>query len=146
MAALSFYFEECALFSVAEEAALSSATEAIVGVLVVRFIGDHAVVASLLRDVSDDHRPRVGHTLADFGHGLRLIALHVVHPFDRLRHVPVIVFTFGLFSGLKVVVFHHLHESLTLTTSCRLVIYFYREEKRVKINLTESLHEIIQSL
>ena len=146
MAALSFYFEECALFSVAEEAALGSATEAIVGVLVVRFIRDHAVVASLLRDVSDDHRPRVGHTLADFGHGLRLIALHVVDPFDRLRHVPVIVFTFGLFSGLKVVVFHHLHESLTLTTSCRLVIYFYREEKRVKINLTESLHEIIQSL
>ena len=112
-----------ATLSVAEEAALGPATEAIVRVLVVRFVGDDAVVASLLRDVRDDDGAGVGHALADFGHGLVLIALHVVHSLHRLRHVPVIVFTFALLSGLKVIVFHHLHESLALTTSCWLVIY-----------------------
>ena len=109
--------------SVAEEAALSSATETIVGVLVVRFIGDDAVVACLLWNVRNDHGSSVWHALADLRHSLVLIGLHVGHTLDSLGHVAVIIFTFVLLLSFKGIVFDHLHKSLSLATSRRLVIY-----------------------
>ena len=105
----------------AEEAALVTATETVVSVLVVRFVGDDAVVAILLSNMSDNLWPDVGASVVDCGHVPVLIVLHLRDALDGLGLVAVVVI-FDLLS-VKVIVLDHLHKSLALAGSGRLIVY-----------------------
>ena len=75
----------------AEEAALVTTTETVVSVFVVRFIGDDAVVAILLRNMSYNFWASVGASGANLGHVPVLIVLHLRDALDCLGLVAVVV-------------------------------------------------------
>ena len=75
----------------AEEAALVTTTETVVSVFVVRFIGDDAVVAILLRYMSYNFWASVGASGANLGHVPVLIVLHLRDALDCLGLVAVVV-------------------------------------------------------
>ena len=106
----------------AEEAAFSTATETVISVLAVRFVGDDAIVASFLNSMGDYLGPSVGHALADLRHGPVLIVLHLGDALNCLRIVAIVVILALLLLCLKGIVLHHLHESFALTGSGRLII------------------------
>ena len=105
----------------AEEAALVTATETVVSVLVVRFVGDDAVVAILLSNMSDNLWPDVGASVVDRGHVPVLSVLHLRDALDGLGLVAVVVILDLL--SVKVIVLDHLHKSLALAGSGRLIVY-----------------------
>ena len=106
----------------AEEAALVTATETVVSVLVVRFVGDDAVVAILLSNMSDNLWASVGASGANLRHVPVLIVLHLRDPLDCLGLVTVVVIL-DLLSGVKDIVLDHVHKSLALAGSGRLIVY-----------------------
>ena len=63
----------------AEEASRVTSFESVVRCRGVRVIGDHAVVTILLRFVSDDDGPGVGHSLANQLHGGSMLLVHFCH-------------------------------------------------------------------
>ena len=103
----------------AEEAALVTATETVVSVLVVRFVGDDTVVAILLSSMSDNLGPLVMSAIV--GHVAVLSLLHLVNAPDCLLLVAVVVF--ALFPSFIGIVLDHLHKSLALAGSGRLIVY-----------------------
>lgn len=105
----------------AEEAALVTATETVVSVLVVRFVGDDAVVAILLSNMSDNLWASVAASGA-LGHAPVLIVLHLRDALDCLGLVAVVVIL-DLLSGVKDIVLDHVHKSLALAGSGRLIVY-----------------------
>ena len=104
------------------EAALVATAEAIVSVFVVRVVRDHAVVAIFLSLVGHDFGASVGHALADLGHVLWLVGLHVGQALSSLAHIAIVVILTVVLS-IERVLLDHLDESLTLTGGGRLIIY-----------------------
>ena len=104
----------------AEEAALVTATETVVSVLVVRLVGDDAVVAILLSNMSDNLRACVRASGA-LGHVLVLSVLHLVDALQCLLLVAAVVTLCFLLGGIAIVL-DHLHKSLALAGSGRLIV------------------------
>lgn len=101
----------------AEETAEFTSAEALVSGLVMRIVGNHAVVAGLSGCVGDDCGADVGATAA-FDHANRHFCLHLAHAFLSATHVGGVALVLFFLGGLTT---NKLKESLPLLGGGRLI-------------------------
>ena len=103
----------------AEEPALETSAETIVGHFAVGVVSDNTVVAVLLGDMCDDRRADISAAAANRRHSLALVRLHAAHALlgrpEELRMLSIF-----LFSALLLA--RHLDESLALLGSRRFIV------------------------
>ena len=105
------------VYSVAEEAAKLTPAEAVVGVLAMRVVGDHAVVSGLSGRVRGNDWADISTTFAG-GHALGSTRLHLAHSLLRATHVGGMALVLFLLGGSTT---DECKESLTLLGSGRLI-------------------------